>query len=66
MKNVGIPSGPALQVCPHLPFSQFFSQRKIEKSLGAQPLKPLKSSREVIHISGKQNQNSRTESAING
>ncbi len=60
------PPGQHCKCVPTCHFSQFFSQRKIEKSLGAQPLKPLKSSREVIHISGKQNQNSRTESAING
>ena len=41
MKNVGIPSGQALQVCPHLPRSPIFQAWKIGEHLGENPLKPL-------------------------
>lgn len=41
MKNVGIPSGPALQVYIHLPRSPIFQACKIGEHLGENPLKPL-------------------------
>lgn len=41
MKNVGIPSGPALQMGTHLPRSPIFHAWKIREHLGEHPLKPL-------------------------